>query len=75
MVNHVQADAFFELSEPRRAALLKESTALARQVLSEYQDLTYEELALEIAVSKSFLPIQQVRLPCADAVNRWSGCP
>lgn len=69
VVNRLQADAFFELSEPRRAALLKESTVLARQILCEFHNLTYEELALEIAVSKSDRPLQPVILPCADAVQ------
>ena len=47
-----QADAYLELLTPPRAALLKKSAALARQLHSQsiYRDVTYEELAVEIAV-------------------------
>ena len=54
-----QADAYFELLKPQRAALLKKSAALARHLLSEYRDVTFEELALEISVRTS----NGVRMP------------
>ena len=45
-----QADAYLELITPPRAALLEKSVVLAREWESEFQDVIYEELAVEIAV-------------------------
>jgi len=52
-----QADAYLELLNPRRAALLKKSAALARQMQAEYPDVTFEELAVEIAMISMSLTI------------------
>ena len=41
--------------EPHRAEILKSSVGLAQELLSEYNGVTYEELAVEIAVAASFL--------------------
>lgn len=48
--NGVQADAYLELLTPKRASLLKESAALAREILSDFTGVSYEELAVEISV-------------------------
>ncbi|MCJ1404225.1 hypothetical protein MMC11_007450 [Xylographa trunciseda] len=52
-----QADAYLELLNPRRAALLKTSAALGRQIQSEYPDVPFEELAVEIAMISLSLTI------------------
>ncbi len=39
-----------ELIKPERAALLEKSVILARKWKSEFLDISYEELAVEIAV-------------------------
>ena len=52
--NPVQADAYLELIEPHRVEILKSSVGLAQELLSEYNGVTYEELAVEIAVGASF---------------------
>ena len=46
----MQADAYLELITPARAELLQGSVVLARQWQPEYPDVSYEELAVEIAV-------------------------
>ncbi len=46
----LQADAYLELITPARAELLKKSIVLARELKLEFQDVSYEELAVEIAV-------------------------
>ena len=46
-----QADAYLELLLPHRADLLQESFILARQINGEYNDVSFEELAFEIAAS------------------------
>ena len=50
----IQADAYLELIEPHRADILESSVRLAQELLSEYNGVTYEELAVEIAVGASF---------------------
>ena len=45
-----QADAYLELILPHRKDLLVQSIALAKQKDGEYADLSFEELAVEIAV-------------------------
>jgi hypothetical protein len=54
----LQADAYLELITPARAALLKKSVVLARDLKPEFQDVTYEELAVEIAVCLAFSMIE-----------------
>ena len=51
---HFQADAYLELLLPHRAEILKSSAVLGQQLLSEYNGITYEELAVEIAVGAFF---------------------
>ena len=46
----LQADAYLELITPARAELLKKSVVLARELKLEFQDVSYEALAVEIAV-------------------------
>lgn len=48
-----QADSYLELLVPQRKALLERSAALGRQLLSEYPEVKYEQLAVEIAVGIS----------------------
>ncbi|KAL2049489.1 hypothetical protein ABVK25_010284 [Lepraria finkii] len=45
-----QADSYLELLNPQRAALLKNSAALGREILSDFPGVSYEELAVEISV-------------------------
>ena len=51
--NYPQADSYLELVLPQRKALLERSAALGRQLLSEYPEVKYEQLAVEIAVGIS----------------------
>ena len=46
----MQADSYLELLVPHRIDILKDSARLGRQILSEYPEVKYEELAVEIAV-------------------------
>jgi hypothetical protein len=70
-----QADSYTELLNPQRAALLKKSAALGREILSEYPGVTFEELAMEISVR---IPTSRSRehpvMPAADGHDRWSAC-
>ncbi|ERF73134.1 hypothetical protein EPUS_09152 [Endocarpon pusillum Z07020] len=52
-----QADSYFELLNPRRAALLKKSADLSRHILPEYPDVSFEELAVEISMISLSLTI------------------
>ncbi|KAM0806160.1 transaldolase [Usnea florida] len=52
-----QADAYLELLLPHRAEILRSSAALAREILSEYENITFEQLAVEIAMCKLSLHI------------------
>lgn len=52
-----QADAYLELITPARVALLKQSITVARELKTEYQDVTYEELAVEVAVRLQNSPV------------------
>ena len=45
-----QADAYLELILPHRADLLNQAIALAHETHGKYPGVTFEELALEIAV-------------------------
>ncbi|KAL2043781.1 hypothetical protein N7G274_003300 [Stereocaulon virgatum] len=45
-----QADAYLELLTPKRTSLLKKSAALAREILSDFTGVSYEELAVEISM-------------------------
>ncbi|KAL8738686.1 MAG: hypothetical protein Q9181_000570 [Wetmoreana brouardii] len=47
-----QMDAYNELLKPNHAALIKKSAALAGEIGREYPEVTREELAFEISVSK-----------------------
>lgn len=62
--DRAKADAYLELLNPKNAALLKKSAAMGRQLRSDYTDLTYEELAVNIAVS--------VLKPSSDVSIRYS---
>ena len=46
-------DAYNELLNPNRAALIKKSAALAKELHRDYPSVTLEELAFEISVSNS----------------------
>lgn len=50
VADDAQADSYFELLNPRRAALLKKSVDLSRHILPLYPDVSFEELAVEISV-------------------------
>ena len=50
-----QAESYTELLNPQRASLLEKSVALARQMLSGYPNVTFEELAFEISVRFLYL--------------------
>ncbi|MCJ1281404.1 hypothetical protein MMC26_000723 [Xylographa opegraphella] len=52
-----QADAYYELLNPQRAALLRSSVALGRKFQSEYANVTFEELAMEISMVSLSLTI------------------
>ncbi|KAL9120198.1 MAG: hypothetical protein Q9187_003252 [Circinaria calcarea] len=56
-----QGDTYFELLKPERAALLKKSAALGRQMQSEYPNVTFEELAVEISVPSTWEGLQACR--------------
>ncbi|KAK3167554.1 hypothetical protein OEA41_010681 [Lepraria neglecta] len=45
-----QADSYLELLNLQRAALLKNSAALGREILSDFPGVSYEELAVEISM-------------------------
>lgn len=45
-------DAYNELLNPSRAALIKKSAALAKEIHRDYPSVTFEELAFEISVRK-----------------------
>ena len=51
-------DAYNELINPHRAALIKKAAALAQEIHKEYPKITQEELAYEIAVRLSIPPKQ-----------------
>ncbi|KAF7502160.1 hypothetical protein GJ744_006874 [Endocarpon pusillum] len=52
-----QADAYAEISQPQRATVLHRSVALAKQILSEFPYVTFEELAFEISMVSLSLSI------------------
>ncbi|KAI9739520.1 MAG: hypothetical protein M1834_006236 [Cirrosporium novae-zelandiae] len=56
-VNVTQAIAYFELAKPVHASLVNESAADALRLKSEYQDVSFEELAVQIAMVKLSLKI------------------
>ncbi|KAL9610233.1 MAG: hypothetical protein Q9167_005055 [Letrouitia subvulpina] len=55
-----QADSYLELLNPQRAALLKKSAALAREITSDFPGVPFEKLAVEISmisVSLTLVPL------------------
>ncbi|KAI4221388.1 MAG: hypothetical protein L6R36_006947 [Xanthoria steineri] len=49
-LKHRQWEAYLQLSNPNNAPLLSKSAALARQLQHEHAHVSFEELAVEIAV-------------------------
>ena len=52
-----QADAYVELCRPEQATTVREAAVLARQLLSEYPRVPYEELAFEIGMLRVSLAV------------------
>ena len=48
--NLPKADSYFELLLPERAPLIKESVALAKEIVADYDGVRWDQLAFEIAV-------------------------
>ena len=56
-----QAIAYAELQEPRHELLLKRSVALSRSWLNEFQDVSLEELAVEVSVRGNYRHLKMQR--------------
>ncbi len=50
LILQVKAIALNELQNPKHESLLRESSALARKVVHEFEEMPVEKLAVEIAV-------------------------
>ncbi|KAK5636063.1 hypothetical protein RRF57_011775 [Xylaria bambusicola] len=50
-------DGYFEAIHPRRAELVKKSAVLAEELISEFPGVTYEELAVEVALTNIALTL------------------
>ncbi|KAL9059287.1 MAG: hypothetical protein Q9206_001563 [Seirophora lacunosa] len=48
----LKADAYTELLNPRHADLLKKTAALANEIKAHYHSVNFEELAMELSVSR-----------------------